>query len=138
MEREDRISNVRPVRVKVNPRLLTEIAEEKTKSKQTTDSVDKKEQKINEKYQQDDTARNTLTFHFLWGFFILIGGCFLFVFAYNFAAVFWLEHLQANGVSDAASHVKLLELDKVLAVVIGALGTSLGFIIGYYFKEKRQ
>lgn len=36
-----------------------------------------------------------------------------------------------------AASVKLLELDKVLSVIIGALGTSLGFIIGYYFEEKK-
>ncbi|MGY0378307.1 hypothetical protein ACW2AL_15650 [Providencia sp. PROV170] len=39
---------------------------------------------------------------------------------------------------DIAKSIKLLDLDKVLAVIIGALGTSLGFIIGYYFKEKHS
>ncbi|HCT3367369.1 hypothetical protein [Proteus mirabilis] len=118
--------------------LFKKITEEKNKSLATSNEVNKTEKKINETYQQDDKARNTLTFHFLWGFFILIGGCFLFVLIYNFAAVRWLQSLTENGVPDAASHVKLLELDKVLAVVIGALGTSLGFIIGYYFKEKKS
>ncbi|WP_369311458.1 hypothetical protein [Providencia rettgeri] len=48
-----------------------------------------------------------------------------------------MESLSEKGMVEAASKVSLLELDKVLSIIISALGTSLGFIIGYYFKEKK-
>lgn len=118
--------------------LRSEVEEEKNKNRKAADETDRKERKINEQYQQDDKARNTLTFHFLWGFFALISGCFLFVLIYNSTAVKWIEALDAKNIKDATNYIKLLELDKVLSVLIGALGTSLGFIIGYYFKEKKQ
>ncbi|WP_369310309.1 hypothetical protein [Providencia rettgeri] len=45
--------------------------------------------------------------------------------------------MSEKGMAEAASKVSLLELDKVLSIIISALGTSLGFSIGYYFKEKK-
>lgn len=48
-----------------------------------------------------------------------------------------MESLSEKGMAEAASKVSLLELDKVLSIIISALGTSLGFSIGYYFKEKK-
>ncbi len=100
-------------------------------------TVVSEELELKEKGEQDDKARRNLTFHFVWGFFGLIIGCFLFVLWYNHHAIDWIKTLNTQGLSDAAASVKLLELDKVLSVIIGALGTSLGFIIGYYFKEKK-
>lgn len=75
---------------------------------------------------------------FMVGFFGLLAGCFLFTLWYNNNAVQWIIELQTKGLQEEAKQVSLLELDKVLSVVIGALGTSLGFIIGYYFKEKNK
>ena len=87
---------------------------------------------------RDGRTRSTLTITFLICFFILIAGCFGFVLWYNSLAVGWMQELHAQGLNNEIASVKLLELDKVLAVIIGALGTSLGFIIGYYFKEKNS
>ncbi|MDE9458794.1 hypothetical protein [Xenorhabdus bovienii] len=123
------------------PSLLSEIQQKINESNELY-SVNKKavaseELELKEKREQDDKARHSLTFHFVWGFFGLIVGCFLFVLWYNSHAIDWIKTLNTQGLSDAAASVKLLELDKVLSVIIGALGTSLGFIIGYYFKEKK-
>ncbi|HED3888596.1 TPA: hypothetical protein ACWL6U_003656 [Morganella morganii] len=106
--------------------------------RENNDTVAVREIEVRDKTAQKDKARNSLTFHFLWGFFALIVGCFLFVFWYNSHAVEWITTLNSQRLSDTAGSVRLLELDKVLSVIIGTLGTSLGFIIGYYFKEKKS
>ncbi|WP_272571445.1 hypothetical protein [Providencia sp. PROV254] len=96
---------------------------------------------INEKTsieQAEGKDRGKLTTYFVWGFFTLLLWSFLFVLAYNWIAVWWAIDLHEHGMADAASKVTLLELDKVLSLIISALGTPLGFIIGYYFKEKRS
>lgn len=87
---------------------------------------------------RDGRTRSALTITFLVGFFLLIVGCFLFVLIYNSYAVSWIKELDSQGLKEYAAKVTFLELDKVLAVIIGALGTSLGFIIGYYFKDKQN
>lgn len=85
---------------------------------------------------RDGKTRSTLTLTFMIGFFgILVFSCF-FVLLYNWVAVHWVISLQESGLATASSEIKLLEVDKILSIMIGALGTSLGFIIGYYFKEK--
>lgn len=99
--------------------------------------------KINEGQQKeisraDNEARRRLTTFFVRGFFFSIAGGGLFVLLYNYCAILWIESLSDRGLVEAASKVSLLELDKVLSLIISALGTSLGFIIGYYFKEKHS
>ena len=87
---------------------------------------------------RDGKTRSTLTLTFMIGFFgILIFSC-LFVLLYNWAAVNWAIHLAQAHLEKDAIGVQLLEVDKILSIMIGALGTSLGFIIGYYFKEKHS
>lgn len=88
--------------------------------------------------QRDGKTRSALTYWFMVGFFSLIAACFLFTLWYNNLAVKWIINLKEHGLIEEAQKINLLELDKVLSVIIGALGTSLGFIIGYYFKDKQQ
>lgn len=86
--------------------------------------------------QRDGKTRSTLTLTFMRGFFgMLIFAC-VFVFLYNWAAVYWIIDLTKSGLIEESTKLNLLEIDKILSIIIGALGTSLGFIIGYYFKEK--
>ncbi|MCR1553743.1 MAG: hypothetical protein NQ098_16735 [Enterobacter cloacae] len=88
--------------------------------------------------KDDGQTRNKLTLTFLRGFFgLLIFSCF-FVLIYNYCAVRWSIALSSANLNEASKSIHLLELDKVLSIMIGALGTSLGFIIGYYFKEKNK
>ncbi|PPE50884.1 hypothetical protein C4M77_15680 [Escherichia coli] len=87
---------------------------------------------------QEVQTRHTLTKYFLVGFFGLIVSCFIFVPLYNAFAVSWIKDLHLQGLDEQVANVKLLDIEKVLAVIIGALGSSLGFIIGYYYKEKSK
>lgn len=113
----------------------------------TLDEYDKQTE-INDKSIEAITKRSTnaretgtrsgLTYMFILGFFSLIILGAVFVFIYNAWSVDWAIKLKNNGLPEVASQVTLLELDKVLSILIGAFGTSLGFIIGYYFKENRS
>ncbi|EPK6162466.1 TPA: hypothetical protein ACRR3W_002460 [Providencia stuartii] len=86
---------------------------------------------------EDEKNRGYLTYVFVIGFFLLISLSALFVLLYNAKAVDWIMELNKNGLGEIAKNVILLDLGSVLSVLIGAFGTSLGFIIGYYFKEKK-
>lgn len=86
--------------------------------------------------QREGKTRSALTITFLVGFFFLMILCGLFVLVYNAFVVDWVIELKDKGIENANDYLKPLELEKVLSVIIGALGTSLGFIIGYYFKDK--
>lgn len=108
------------------------------KSKFNKDKANYVEENALLNVHRDGRTRSALTITFLVGFFLLLVGCFLFVLIYNSYAVDWIKDLNNQGLKETADKVTFLELDKVLAVIIGALGTSLGFIIGYYFKEKQH
>ncbi|MCX3307975.1 hypothetical protein ORN12_02980 [Pantoea vagans] len=86
--------------------------------------------------QREGKTRSALTITFLVGFFSLMILCGLFVLLYNAFVVDWVIELKSKGIENPNDYLKPLELEKVLSVIIGALGTSLGFIIGYYFKDK--
>ncbi|HBH6892019.1 TPA: hypothetical protein KUM91_001103 [Serratia marcescens] len=83
-------------------------------------------------------TRSGLTYIFLIGFFSLIILSAVFVFIYNSWSVDWAIKLKNNGLPEVANKIMPLELEKVLSVLIGAFGTSLGFIIGYYYKENKS
>ncbi|EKM6459539.1 hypothetical protein PU850_004067 [Cronobacter dublinensis] len=87
---------------------------------------------------KDSGTRSGLTYLYIISFFLLIilGG--LFVLWYNHYVIEWAIKLKQNGLSQLADKITPLELDKVLSILIGAFGTSLGFIIGYYFKESHR
>ncbi len=84
----------------------------------------------------EDKARHNLTFLFLKYFFGLFIGAWIFILIYNWSVIFWIIWLNEHNLSSVADKIPLLELDKLLSLIISALGTSLGFIIGYYFKNK--
>ncbi|MCC3704151.1 hypothetical protein LLR08_16440 [Rouxiella badensis] len=92
---------------------------------------------INARDEKEIGTRSGLTYIFLIGFFLLIILGAVFVFIYNAWCVQWAIELQKNNLPEVASKITPLELDKILSILIGAFGTSLGFIIGYYFKESR-
>lgn len=96
-----------------------------------------KEEEQREAAKAEMEVRGKLTNRFILGFFMLIVGSCIFVLCYNAYAIGWIESLNSKGMTEAANKVSLLELDKVLSIIISALGTSLGFIIGYYFKDKK-
>lgn len=112
---------------------LQEVRETATKVKQAAEAEESSSKK---KLRSEEGTRHSLTFYFILGFFILIvlGG--IFVLFYNSLAVSWVIRLNESGLHDQAGKVPFLELDKVLSIIVSAFGTSLGFIIGYYFKNK--
>lgn len=118
--------------------LREKLQQAQSTSESNKDRVNSVEENALQNVHRDGKTRSTLTIAFLIGFFSLIVGCFLFVLLYNSFAIDWIKELNSQGLKDYADKVILLELDKVLSVIIGALGTSLGFIIGYYFKDKNQ
>ncbi|AGB78453.1 hypothetical protein D782_2489 [Enterobacteriaceae bacterium strain FGI 57] len=102
------------------------------------EKADKAELDAESHAQRDGKTRSTLTLTFMRGFFgMLIFAC-VFVLIYNWAAVYWIIDLKKSGLVEESTKLNLLEIDKILSIIIGALGTSLGFIIGYYFKEKHS
>ncbi|MDF7789594.1 hypothetical protein CG435_10840 [Pantoea ananatis] len=99
-------------------------------------AAEKVESSSKERLRSEEETRHSLTFLFIVGFFSLICSGALFVAAYNALAVGWIIKLNSAGLLEQAQKISLLELDKVLSLIVSALGTSLGFIIGYYFKNK--
>ncbi|WP_109398912.1 hypothetical protein [Proteus sp. TJ1640] len=109
------------------------------KANQNADSQAKSEEiTLSNVAKKEGETRSLLTLVFLGGFFGLLILFAIFVWFYNGRVVSWVLELKAAGVENPVDYLKPLELEKVLSIIITALGTSLGFIIGYYFKEKQS
>ncbi|MBD8157218.1 hypothetical protein ABEH00_10030 [Pantoea agglomerans] len=125
---------------KLTPEKIAEAARNRIKaqSKHRQASEKATEQEVNAltTLAADDKARHNLTFLFLKCFFGLFVGAWIFILIYNWSVVCWIIWLNEHNLSSVADKIPLLELDKLLSLIISALGTSLGFIIGYYFKNK--
>jgi hypothetical protein len=67
-----------------------------------------------------DTKRSEIALIFVWGYLALVFTVIIGVPGYNLAA----------------GHATALELDKIISQVGGLLGTPLGFVVGYYFKDE--
>lgn len=76
---------------------------------------------------------------FLWGYFILFILVFIFVWVYNNNMLNNIITISKYpGYQDVINNIKLLDIKNVLIVVTSALGTPLGFVIGYYFKSEQD
>lgn len=116
--------------------LLKQLDQAKRDAANAQRAAKSQEDSSKEKLRSDEDTRHSLTFFFLVGFFTLIGSGAIFVAFYNSLAVDWIIKLKDAGLIEQSEKISLLELDKVLSIIVSALGTSLGFIIGYYFKNK--
>ncbi|MGL1115776.1 hypothetical protein ABMY23_22470 [Vibrio vulnificus] len=87
------------------------------------------------KQHNDIKTRGNLTTLFLVGLFLLLLLSGAFVLWYNHLSVQWALTLKYSGI-ETEGIIKPLELESVLSLIINSFGTSLGFIIGYYFKDK--
>lgn len=125
---------------KLTPEQLAEAARNRIEAqlKHKRASEEASEQEVNSltTLAADDKARHNLTFLFLKCFFGLFVGAWVFILIYNWSVICWIIWLNEHKLSAVADKIPLLELDKLLSLIISALGTSLGFIIGYYFKSK--
>ncbi|MDY9036654.1 hypothetical protein UZY92_22640 [Escherichia coli] len=113
--------------------ILDRLKVARIENKKIEESAGKAEENAVNSKHTDGKTRSALTITFLWFFF----SC-LFVLWYNNSVVNWALELKSKGVDDYVQYLKPLELEKVLSIMITALGTSLGFIIGYYFKDKEN
>ncbi|MET3816256.1 hypothetical protein [Pantoea sp. UYEF8] len=116
--------------------LLRQIESAKREAADAQNAAKFQEDSSKEKLRSDEDTRHSLTFLFLVGFFGLIAFGAVFVAIYNSFAVGWVIKLHDAGLIEQSQKIPFLELDKVLSIIVSALGTSLGFIIGYYFKNK--
>lgn len=116
--------------------LIEKLKRAREESQLAQKAAEKVESSSKERLRSEEETRHSLTFLFIVGFFSLICAGSLFVAAYNALAVGWIIKLNAAGLVEQSQKITLLELDKVLSLIVSALGTSLGFIIGYYFKNK--
>nr|DAL83171.1 MAG TPA: vesicle-associated membrane protein 2 [Caudoviricetes sp.] len=107
------------------------------KQKNIDTKADEAEGDVKSAIKNEGQTRNQLTLYFIAGFFGILVFCCLFVLFYNWLAVHWIIDLKSNGFDSDLAKVPFIELDKLLSIMIGAFGTSLGFIIGYYFKDKK-
>ncbi|MBP1010764.1 hypothetical protein [Serratia fonticola] len=130
--------SVNDVNVNEINELMSKVRDIKDSSARSEQSADEIELSAKNQIYRDGQTRSTLTLYFIGGFFALLLFSCLFVLFYNWMAVGWVIDLKKSELVDASLSIHLLELDKVLSIMISAFGTSLGFIIGYYFKEKNS
>ncbi|HWY79281.1 MAG TPA: hypothetical protein VNW29_02895 [Candidatus Sulfotelmatobacter sp.] len=74
--------------------------------------------------KQEDTTRSTLALIFVWGYFGILGGGIFLVLVNNIIVDYF--HLEPNI---------LINLKDFIPTISSAIGTSLGFVVGYYFKS---
>jgi hypothetical protein len=70
--------------------------------------------------EHTDKSRKHIAYVFVWGYIIIVGVILIGIPLYN-----WLALGKPNE----------LELEKTLAQVGALIGSPLGFVVGYYFKE---
>lgn len=82
--------------------------------------------------RHDSESRLRITTLFLKWFFSLILFSFLFSAAYNFVAA-WI-----NTNRDLTDKIPLLDVSNTVSIVTTTLSSGVGFVIGYYFKNKED
>lgn len=95
---------------------------------------EKTEEKKFDPGQHGAEARLTITKLFLKWYFCLIAGSFIFCLAYNFIAASINHNLTLTG----ESIIPYLELTNTVSLITTTLSSGLGFVIGYYFKNKGE
>lgn len=97
------------------------------KALQKTLKIARKEVDTTEPYnakKQEDTTRSKLALVFVWGYFIILGAGILAVLINNFV----VEYFKLKPET-------LINLKDFIPLITSAIGTSLGFVVGYYFKS---
>lgn len=88
----------------------------------TRRKIDTQEPYDAKKYE--DKTRSTLALIFVRGYFIILGAAIVIAVGNNIA----IEYFKLK--TDIIINVK-----DLISVISGAIGTSLGFVVGYYFKS---
>lgn len=74
--------------------------------------------------KQEDTTRSKLALIFVWGYFIILGAGIFLVLVNNIL----VEYLKLKP-------EVLIDIKDFIPMITSAIGTSLGFVVGYYFKS---
>lgn len=78
--------------------------------------------------KHDSEARKEITKLFLKWYFCLIVSAFSFAAFYNFMAA-WINHSMQSDIS-------FLDVSNTVSIITTTLSSGVGFVIGYYFKNK--
>lgn len=99
--------------------------------------IDNLERKIsNQLNSTEHKTRSWLTTGFIFGLFLLIILSGVYVPIHNAAVLDLAVLAKKSGVDIKPDNLKFISFESVYSLLFNSLGTSLGFIIGYYFKEK--
>lgn len=84
-----------------------------------------------DKSQHDSESRLEITKLFLKWYFSLIAGTFIFTALYNFIAAIINSKIPNSA-------LPYLEVVNTVAIITTTLSSGVGFVIGYYFKNKED
>lgn len=80
-----------------------------------------------------DETRRRFALYFLIGYFALLVFILIFIFVYNKWVIVAALKKNIPGILPN----QLLDLERILFLMTSAFGSTLGFIIGYYFKDDK-
>lgn len=89
-------------------------------------------EKTKPQFHKDETRRR-FALYFLIGYFALLLLVLVFIFLYNKWVIISALKAGIPGILPT----QLLDLERILFLVTSAFGPTLGFIIGYYFKDDK-
>jgi hypothetical protein len=99
--------------------------------------INKLENEIEKKFKEKEhSARSWLTTTFVAGLFLLIILAGFYVIAYNKSILELGIKAKESQTTIDLSSLSFLSFESVFSLIFNSFGTPLGFIIGYYFKEK--
>lgn len=120
---------------------FSELKKQSEQSVKRDENVDKQieslENELGKKLKENEhKTRNWLTTGFISGLFSLIILSALYVVYHNNQLIDLAIRAREKGINIDPSDIGFLSFESVYSLLFNSLGTSLGFIIGYYFKEK--
>lgn len=120
---------------------FSELKKQSEQSAKRVGNVDKQietlEHELGKKLKENEhKTRNWLTTGFISGLFLLIILSAIYVVYHNNQVVDLAIRAQKEGLAVDPTSIGFLSFESVYSLLFNSLGTSLGFIIGYYFKEK--
>ncbi|EKP0246278.1 hypothetical protein [Aeromonas veronii] len=118
-----------------------ELKKQSEQSVKRDENVDKQieslENELGKKLRENEhKTRNWLTTGFIIGLFSLIVLSAVYVVYHNNQLIDLAIRAREKGIIIEPSDIGFLSFESVYSLLFNSLGTSLGFIIGYYFKEK--
>ncbi|WP_421193733.1 hypothetical protein [Aeromonas enteropelogenes] len=118
-----------------------ELKKQSEQSVKRDENVDKQieslENELGKKLRENEhKTRNWLTTGFIIGLFSLIILSAVYVVYHNNQLIDLAIRAREKGIIIEPSDIGFLSFESVYSLLFNSLGTSLGFIIGYYFKEK--